>query len=132
MKGVLFTLEVPLIVFTSSPQGSHQEPCPGQRSPPPPPRVPFFIVRLSVEKQTSASWHQDRVIYHQTPILFKLRAYLDLGEIWLEPFLFFFLIVHFIFLVFLFFLGKLCKHKNSLAGGPAIIIIFSLCLSKLI
>ena len=37
----------------------------------------------------------------------------------------FFLIVPFLFLVFLFFLGNLCKHKNSLAGRPAIIIIIS-------
>ena len=51
----------------------------------------------------------------------------------LFPFFFsFFLIVPFLFLVFLFFLGNLCKHKNSLAGQPAIIIIISLCLSKLI
>ena len=51
----------------------------------------------------------------------------------LFPFLsFFFLIVPVLFLVFLFFLGNLCKHKNSLAGRPAIIIIISLCLSKLI
>ena len=51
-----------LSVFTSSHQGSHQEPCPTQRGitlRQPFPEFNCFNVRLSVDKQTSASWHQD-------------------------------------------------------------------------
>ena len=67
----------------------------------------------------------------------KFKAYSDLREIWLEPFPFlivpflFFFLSPFSFLPFSFF-GYLCKHKNSLAARPAIIIIISLCLSRLI